>query len=174
MSATPNRKRTLTACLGVFAAALIGAAAANAAELPPACGAKIDTRVSAWRLITPSADVAAWAREMNEGPDVLQVDLDADGVRDTAALIVTGTGDSAVYRIAVCMTRTAGPELHIIDEPYCRDGLMIAKKGTRAYNFDTGQYVTYRTDGLHAYCFEKAGATYLYRNGRFIRIIDSD
>jgi len=57
---------------------------------------------------------------------------------------------------------------------YCSDGIMIAKKGTRAHDFEKGVSVTYRTNGVHAYCFEKAGATYLYRNGRFIRIVDSD
>ena len=137
---------------------LMGAAAwlclapfsAEGADLPAPCRAKIDSRVPGWRLITPSPEVAAWAKEMKEG------------------------GDMATYRIAVCMQRKAGPELHIIDDPYCTDGIMIARKGTRAHNFETEAYVTYRTNGVHAYCFEKAGATYLYRGGRFIRIIDSD
>jgi hypothetical protein len=144
------------------------------AEVAAACRAKIDARLPGWRLATPSAEVAKWAADMNEGPTVLQVDLDADGVRDTAALIVTGAGDPPAHHIAVCMSRKAGPELHVIDDLYCQDGIMIAKKGTRAHDFENNTYVTYRTDGVHAYCFEKAGATYLFRNGRFIRIVDSD
>ena len=144
------------------------------AEVAAACRAKIDARLPGWRLATPSAEVLKWAADMREGPTVLQVDLDADGVRDTAALIVTGAGDPPAHHIAVCMSRKAGPELHVIDDLYCQDGIMIAKKGTRAHDFENNTYVTYRTDGVHAYCFEKAGATYLFRNGRFIRIVDSD
>ena len=43
-----------------------------------------------------------------------------------------------------------------------------------AHDFENFRYVTYRTNGVHAYCLEKAGAPYLFRNGRFIRIVDSD
>jgi len=153
---------------------LLGSTTVAAAELPAACRVKIDAGVPGWRLITPSPEVTRWAKEMKEGPDVLLVDLDADNVRDAAALIVTGSGDAATYRIAVCMQRKAGPELHIIEDPYCHDGIMITAKGTRAHNFETDEDVTYRTNGIHVYCFERAGATYLYRGGRFIRIVDSD
>ena len=153
--------------------ALLPAAAAGA-DVPAACRARIETRLPGWRLATPSPEVAKWAIAMKEGPTVLQIDLDADGVRDAAALIVTGNADSLTHHIAVCLQRKSGPELHIIDDLYCSDGIMTAKKGTRAYDFEKEAYVTYRTNGVHAYCFEKAGATYLYRNGRFIRIVDSD
>lgn len=165
--------RAIAITLGLIA--LVPAVAAGA-DVPAACRARIDARLPGWRLATPSPEVARWAAEMKEGPTVLQIDLDADGVRDTAALIVTGAGaaDLSAHRIAVCMQRKTGPELHIIDDLYCGDGIMIAKKGTRAHDFEKDVYVTYRTNGVHAYCFEKAGATYLYRNGRFIRIVDSD
>jgi hypothetical protein len=147
---------------------------AEGAEVPADCRANIDAKLPGWRLATPSAEVAKWAAEMKEGPTVLHVDLDGDGVGDTAALIVTGAGDPPAHHIAVCLSRKAGPELHVIDDLYCSDGIMIAKKGTRAHDFENFRYVTYRTNGVHAYCFEKAGATYLFRNGRFIRIVDSD
>jgi hypothetical protein len=157
-----------------FALLVLAWSPAEGADVPAACRATIDARLAGWRLATPAPEVAKWAAEEKEGPTMVQVDLDGDGVRDTAALIVTGAGDSPAHHIAVCLSRKAGPELHVIDDPYCSDGIMIAKKGTRAYNFETDSYVTYRTNGVHAYCFEKAGATYLFRNGRFIRIIDSD
>ncbi len=166
-----NAMRVLCA---TFALAVLVGSPVEGAEVPAACRAKIDAKLSSWRLATPSAEVAKWAAEMKEGPTVLHIDLDGDGVRDTAALIVTGAGDPPAHHIAVCMSRKAGPELHVISDLYCWDGIMIAKKGTRAHDFENDTYVTYRTDGVHAYCFEKAGATYLFRNGRFIRIVDSD
>src|SRR5688500_8039285 len=113
---TPRVRSSIV--MAILAGALV-AGAAEAAEVPVACRARIDARLPGWRLITPSADVAKWAIELKEGPDVLLVDLDADGARDVAALVVTGQGDSAVHRIAVCMTRKGGPELHVIDDPYC-------------------------------------------------------
>src|SRR5687768_13348147 len=109
---------------------------AEGAEVPAACRGKIDAKLPGWRLATPSAEVAKWAAEMKEGPIVLQVDLEGDGVRDNAALIVTGAGDPPTHHIAVCLSRKAGPELHVIDDLYCSDGIMIAKKGTRAHDFE--------------------------------------
>ena len=165
--------RLLIVAMTIALVVLLPAAAAGA-DVPAACRARIDARLPGWRLATPTPEVAKWAAEMKEGPTVLQLDLDTDGVRDTAALVVTGNADSLTHHIAVCMQRKSGPELHIIDDLYCSDGIMTAKKGTRAHDFEKETYVTYRTNGVHAYCFEKAGATYLYRNGRFIRIVDSD
>jgi len=49
------------------------------------------------------------------------------------------------------------------------------KPGHAAHvNYETGKNVTYRSNGVHAYCFEKAGGTYLYENGRFELVVDSD
>lgn len=168
-----NVQRLLVAFVAIMVCLLMRTPA-EGAEVPAACRVKIDARVPGWRLKLPSAEVAAWAKEERIDPTLLQVDLDDDGVRDIAVLVVTGTGGGERSQIAVCMARKAGPELHVISDPYCTDGIFIRNKGSRGFDFETDKEITYRTNGVHAFCFEKAGATYLYRGGRFIRIIDSD
>jgi len=103
-----------------------------------------------------------------------QADFDGDGTRDTAVLVAVPTGGGRVQYIAVCLERKAQLQLHLIREPYCGDGIRVARKGQTVYNYQTGKNVTYRTNGVHAYCFEKAGGTYLYKNGRFELVVDSD
>ena len=153
---------------------LLCSTAGAAAELPAACRAKIDARLPGWQLKLPSDEVAAFAREEKFDPALVQGDFDDDGLRDTAVLVTAGAGSTLTAQIAVCMSRKAGPELHIIRDPYCRDGISLTRKGSAGFNFETDKEIKYRTDGVHTFCFEKAGATYLYRGGRFIRIIDSD
>ena len=147
---------------------------AVAAELPAPCRAKIDARLPGWQPKVPSAEVVAFAKAEKFDPTIVDADLDDDGQRDAAVLLIAGTGATRNVQIAVCMSRKAGPELHIIRDPYCSDGISLTKKGSAGFDFETDKEIKYRTDGVHAFCFEKAGATYLYRGGRFIRIVDSD
>lgn len=61
-----------------------------------------------------------------------------------------------------------------VTRPYCSDGIAGVPKGGRYYDYDTGLEDTYPKDGIHAYCFEKAGATYIFSAGSLRSIIDSD
>jgi hypothetical protein len=81
--------------------------------------------------------------------------------------------DSGQY-IVICLSEMTEARAYFIDDPYCGDGIAVSSKGTRAYNHETDEDVIYPSDGVSAYCFEKAGATYLFENGAFIRVIDSD
>ena len=76
--------------------------------------------------------------------------------------------------IAVCLTKNTGVELHLVDKLYCGDGIMLAPKGKSYYDFNTEKKGVYLFDGVSAYCFEKAGATYEFENGAFRQIVDSD
>ena len=145
-----------------------------AAELSKACQLKIDSRIPGWRLSPPPDDLAAYAKERKLETNFLQIDLDGDGIRDTAILAVAPSGGDRVQYIAICLQRKSEPELHLIRAPYCGDGITVSPKGQAAHDFQTDKDVTYPTNGVHAYCFEKAGGTYLYKNGRFELLIDSD
>lgn len=148
--------------------------AAAATELSNACRAKIDSRIPGWHRSPPPDDLATYAKQKNLETNIAQADFDGDGIRDTAVLVIVPTGGRQVQYIAVCLERKTHLELHLIREPYCGDGISVARKGQTVHNFETGKNVTYRTNGVHAYCFEKAGGTYLYENGRFELVVDSD
>jgi hypothetical protein len=65
-------------------------------------------------------------------------------------------------------------KLYIIGQLYCGDGISLAKKGRKYHDFEQETEGTFSEDGVSAYCFEKAGATYEFANGSFRRIVDSD
>ena len=56
----------------------------------------------------------------------------------------------------------------------CNDGIAISRKGVRYYDFENDKEGVYARDGVHAYCSEKAGATYQFENDAFRRIVDDD
>ena len=126
------------------------------------------------RLVQGRPRYVAYAKQNNLTTNVARADFDDDGTRDTAVLVVVPNGRDANKHIVVCLARKTGIRAYFIRDPYCGDGIDVTPKGSRVYDYETGRNVTYRTNGVSAYCFEKAGATYLFENGGFKRIVDSD
>jgi hypothetical protein len=154
----------------------IAAATMAHAQPPAACRAALDTRLPGWQLSSPPADLAKEAKQKKFSTNVVQSDFDDNGTRDTAVLLdMPGAGEiNSRQRIAVCLSERSKIDVHVISEPYCGDGISVAPKGTRAWDYTTEKRVTYWTNGVSAYCYEKAGGTYLFRNGQFVLIVDSD
>lgn len=157
---------------------VVAAPAAHGAQLqiPAACRAAIDARLPGWQLSPPPADLAKYAKQKKFSTNVVQSDFDGNGTRDTAVLVaMPGPGElPSRQRIAVCLSQGGKTSIHVISEPYCGDGISVAPKGTRAWDFTTEKPVSYWANGVSAYCYEKAGGTYLLRDGRFVLIVDSD
>ena len=169
-------KRLLTfAAIPLLSIASATAASAQA-QPPAACRSAIDGRLPGWQLSPPPADLAQMAKQKKFSTNVVQSDFDDNGTRDTAVLVVMpGAGElHPRQRIAVCLSQAGKINLHVISDPYCGDGISVAPKGTRAWDFTTEKRVTYWTNGVSAYCYEKAGGTYLFRDGKFVLIVDSD
>lgn len=160
------------------AVALLAARPVDAADIQPpaACRKAVDARLPRWQLSPPPFDLAAYAKQKNLNTNVVQADFDDNGTRDTALLVITpgaGIPNERQY-VAICLTQRADMRLELIRMPYCGDGISVTPKGTRAIDHETDKPVTYWTNGVTTYCFEKASGTYLYRNGRFVLVIDSD
>lgn len=141
-----------------------------------ACEAQLTAKFKIWRFASVTPDVTAFAEDHNEDPTITYGDFDGDGRQDVALLIHRGDNPNPDYplNIAVCMNTKAGIKLYIIDKPYCRDGITLAPRGQQYYDYDTEKKGTYKLDGVSAYCFMKAGATYELENGKFRQIVDSD
>src|SRR5262245_1805272 len=152
----------------------VGKLAAQTVALSMSCRTTIDARLPGWRLSPPPDDLAAFARQNNFDTNIAQGDFDNDKSRDTALLVVAPNAGQPTQYIAVCLERNQSSRLHLISDPYCGDGIGVSPKGTKVYDYQTSKNVTYRTDAVSAYCFEKAGGSYLFENGRFKLIVDSD
>ena len=152
--------------------------------LTRACEVRISAKFRQWRIAPVSSDVKEFAKRLNQNPTAVFGDFDGDGRKDAALLIMEGPdGPDAnpdyprrleVLHIAVCMNTSSDVKLYVIDKLYCGDGIALSKKGARYHDFETETEGTYKLDGVQAYCFEKAGATYEFENGAFRRIVDSD
>ncbi len=136
--------------------------------------AAVSLTLPGWRLSPPPDDLAAFAKQQKMQTNVVQGDFDDDGVRDTAVLLLAPADGKSVQYIAVCLARKAGPELLLIRDPYCGDGIDVSPKGAKSYDFQASREITYPADGVNAMCFEKASGTYLYKGGRFELIVDGD
>lgn len=54
---------------------------------------------------------------------------------------------------------------HIYTQSVLRRGNFVRPAGAEYYDFETDSEGRYDRDGVHAYCYEKAGATYVYKDG---------
>lgn len=151
-----------------------GLAPASGPTIPAGCRAQLDARLPGWRLSPPPPALQALAATRREVTNVVAGDFDDDGTADTALLVTSRPEAAGEPSLAVCLGRAVEPRLFVIAAPYGRDGITLTRKGTRDHDYESGRMVRYRTDGVHAYTFEKSGATYLFRRGRWIRVVDSD
>lgn len=147
-------------------------AQAQGPDIPGSCAAVIDARIPGWRLAPPPAALADEAKRRNLTTNIVEADFDGDRTRDTAVLLLALDHD--VPQIAVCLSGQGRISLQVIRDPYCRDGIALVPKGTKAHDYETDKVVTYRTNGIHAYCYEVAGGTYVWEMNRFRLVVDSD
>lgn len=143
-------------------------------QIPRACAAALDARLPGWRLAPPPEGSAEEAKRRKRTTNVVQADFNSDRARDTAILLVVPDHDQEAHQIAVCLSDRRRLSLQLISDPYCRDGIALVPKGTKAHDYETDKIVTYPTNGLHAYCSEVAGGTYLWEKNRFRLVVDSD
>lgn len=123
-----------------------------------------------WTFPSVAPDVMAGATRLGKNPLVTVGDFDDDGHDDVAFLIKSASGKP---RIAACLSGEPS-KVRYIDNPYCADGIATAGKGAAYYDYETGKSGHYPSAGISAYCYGKAGATYIWWNGSFRQVIDSD
>ena len=158
-----------------------GPVPAAADALDDACTARIAARFRTWTIASVTTDVAAWAKGQGFDPVRARGDFDTDGRPDLALLVQERATPVAQYperiyasRVAVCLNRASGVALYVVDEPYCADAIVSARKGERYFDFEREREGTFPSDGVRTICFKAAGATFLFEDGGFRRIVDGD
>ncbi len=165
--------RIVVALLGLALAAFADAALRDQTELNRQCRGAVDKLWPQWRFLNVSTEVREWATRRKEDPTVAYGDFDDDGRKDVALLIQTASESDSI-KIVACLSSMGATKPVVVERPYCRDGITRVSKGQRYHDFATEREGTYPKDGIHAYCFEKAGATYIFTDGSFRQIVDSD
>lgn len=151
-----------------FVVLLIASMSASAVE-PADCAFRLDKQLNGWALPSVDPNVFYGVTRGGDNPFVTTGDFDNDKKGDVAFLILK----DGKKKIAVCLSGKDSALL--IGDLYCDDGIARVSKGATYYSYDTDSEGRYASDGIHAYCYEKAGATYLYKKGgTFERVVDSD
>ena len=159
--------------LAILLSAVPAGLTAQPRAIPEACRTAVDARLPGWKLSPPPVELAMLATPGKSVTNIAAADFDLDGTTDTALVIAPRRGHPTSH-LVICLARAAAPQLHVIREPYGRDGITVRPKGTVDYDYRTGKNVRYWTNGVQAYAFEKAGGTYLFKDGTFVLIVDSD
>jgi hypothetical protein len=155
--------------------------------LPTAIKVSLDRRYPGWSFATVSQDVTqlfgSYPRLAGALPHLIKGDFDGDGKADYAVLIVHGkvlnAAGVAVERgekLIVFLRRGRSYKSRRLEnEAYIADVyLALARKGEKAYNYETNRTFTYENDAIDLCYFEKGGTSYIYRKGRFRRVITGD
>jgi hypothetical protein len=165
--------RIVVALLGLTLAAFTVAALRDQTELSQQCRKAVDNLWPEWGVPNVSREVREWATSRKEDPTVAYGDFDDDGRKDVALLVQTASEPGSI-KIVACLSSLGAIKPVVVERPYCTDGITRVSKGQRYHDFATEREGAYPKDGIHAYCFEKAGATYIFTDGSFREIVDSD
>lgn len=133
------------------------------------CHERLTAKLSSWRFYPINEAVLEAVKRNGSNPSIAEGDFDDDRINDLAFLIQKRSDNPA---IAVCLSSTQ--QIHIIDEPYCYDSIARIRKGQGYFDYEHEREGRFDRDGVLAYCFEKAGATYIFEDGGFRRIVNSD
>lgn len=151
-------------------------------QLPASAIHMLNRRFPGWKLADVSAEVRQFFKDELKGasPVVIYGDFDGNGRRDYAVLIHRGyllNNQGQAYApqhfLVVFLRRNTRYKMYVIKDP-AGDYLSLAKKGTRDYNYTAQKEIIYENDAIVTGIFEKAGSSYVYKNGRFISFVSSD
>jgi len=172
---SPRRRRRAGAvALALLALVLPGCARSLPGdEVARACRATVAARWPAWQAPSVDPAVRSWSAQHGEDPTLAHGDFDDDGKPD-AAILLRSSAEPGQFKIVVCLSSLVRDKLVVIDDLYCWDGITRMAKGDRYSDMTSFVEGVYPRDGIHAYCFEKAGATYIFSAGAFTPIIDDD
>lgn len=124
-----------------------------------------------WSFAPIAPSVAEWATQERIDPTAAYGDFDADDRTDAAFLVLLAPGRK---QPSLAVRHSRDGRLVILDELRCYDGLLRRRKGQGYYDHETQKTGTYARDGIHVFCFQKAGQTWVLDRGVYRMIVDSD
>lgn len=151
-------------------------------KLPSSTRFMLNKRFPGWKFAEVSAEVRQFFEKEMKGasPTLVSGDFDGNGRLDYAALIQhgkifdeRGKAIGPRYYLVAFLRRGARYRMHVIKDPE-GEYLCLAEKGTQDYDYEAQKEITYANDAIMTGIFEKAGTSYVYKNGRFFSFLSSD
>ncbi|MGC2235074.1 MAG: hypothetical protein WA584_02860 [Pyrinomonadaceae bacterium] len=153
---------------------------AQSVELPDSCKKLLDKNYQGWKPAPIQKDITDYFRGKNLSNqlNLVKGDWNGDGKMDYAALIKHGKSKNEAGEIIgdrrltiAFVSRRKGYRHFSFDGG---DYIVLMKKGSEDYDYNTDKKFRYRTDAIFDGIWEKAGVSYVWKNGKFIEIITSD
>jgi hypothetical protein len=137
------------------------------------CESATQSSVSDYRRVPLEGELLRIQTLFKYDPTTAFGDFDGDGRTDVALLLERV--DSKVTRaISVCLSTRQGKPPVLIESLYVNGEIHVTKKGTPYHDFETGKDSVYLSDGITVACCECCGATYMYKENQFTRVVDGD
>jgi hypothetical protein len=138
----------------------------------------LDVNLPGWKWGTTAEFVEHWFKQTHAipYPKFISGDFNGDGRLDYALkvtvvaakrstdVIVAFLASDSTFTYHVLATQPSEPDVYVV----------LDKKGSRLYDYETSKYFLLPLDGVGVYFFEKAGETFLFSNGAFRPVITSD
>lgn len=153
---------------------------AQSASLPSGCKKILNKNFRGWKFATIQKEVSDYHRKKKFpfSPNFIKGDWNGDGKMDYAVLIEQGKLKNSAgevienRRLTIAFVRTGN-----IFKYFQFDGgdfIQLMKKGSKDYDYNTDKDFRYQTDAIFDGIWEKAGVSYVWKNGKFTEIVTSD
>ena len=132
----------------------------------------IDAKFRSWRLADIDKEIVDYYKRerAHEHPNSVKGDWNGDGKVDYAVQLQNR--QNGEKKIIVVLVKSGNSfDRYILEAADC---IMSEKKGNKAYDFETKKSFRYKNDAIFSCYWEKAGTSYVWRNGRFLGIVTSD
>lgn len=172
-------------CLGMVlvGATQIGASASE--KVPLSIHSTLDTMFPGWRISSVSSEVRGFLRQRSlvGMPNIIRGDFDGNGGTDYAILIEHPTSSrraapsgTAAEVVAFLEDRGAFKPF-VLKEPVppdLRRYLTLQRKGGEGHDLEANKKFRYPNDSIGVWFFGVAGGTYIFENGSFRYVVESD
>lgn len=146
----------------------------------------LDGRSPGWRLCPVSSRVRNRLRERSPKalPNVVAGDFDGNDLTDYAVLIEHpsfskggGSVSRDVSEVVAFLDQGTAFKLFVVKEPVPPDPrryLTLQRKGQQGYDLERNRPFTYSNDSIGVWFFGVAGGTYIFSDGWFRLVVESD
>lgn len=144
----------------------------QAQRLPSNFSEILEKKFQSWKLAEIQPEIVGYfkGQRPHEQPNFISGDWNGDQKKDYAALLESRS--NSAKRIILVLLREQSSF-----KPYylaANDCIMSEKRGSKAYDFETGKSFQFKNDAIFSYIWEKAGVSYVWQNDRFRAIVTSD
>jgi hypothetical protein len=166
----------------LVASTVLGYAQPGFDRLPAPLIAQLHADYPGWTLIQNSWTINYVSHQSDTSkcqPNLVWGDFDGNGQTDYAFFLSSGSGISPGERcVVVYLSRSKGFTKHLLanseTDGQIADLIWISPKGSIVHDYDADRSIKLAHDSIDAITVEKASVTYMFRAGRFVRIITAD